>query len=59
MWSRVEIILTWSKICVLADIAIRNTDGDNPAVVAPTGLESKITGAKLYVPVVTLSKKMT
>ena len=29
----------------------------NPAIVAPTGLEFKITDTKLYVPVVTLSKE--
>ena len=35
----------------------RHAEGDNPAIVAPTGLEFKITGTKLYVPVVTLSKE--
>ena len=44
-----ELILTWSKNCVLADMALAN----NP----PTGLESKITDTKLYLPVVTLSKE--
>ena len=29
----------------------------HPAIVAPTGLEFKITDTKLYVPVVTLSKE--
>ena len=29
----------------------------NPNIVAPTGLEFKITDTKLYVPVVTLSKE--
>ena len=29
----------------------------NPAIVAPTGLEFKITDTKLYVPVVSLSKE--
>ena len=33
------------------------TEGDNPAIVAPTELEFKITDTKLYVPVVTLSKE--
>ena len=42
-------ILTWSKNCVLADMAAAN----NP----PTGLEFKKTDTKLYVPVVTLSKE--
>ena len=32
-------------------------DNDSPAIVAPTGLEFKITDLKLHVPVVTLSKK--
>ena len=35
----------------------RNADGNNPAIVAPTGLEFKTTDTKLYVPVVTLSKE--
>ena len=43
----VELILTWSKNCVLADMTVAN----NP----PTGLEFQITDTKLYVPVVTLS----
>ena len=30
---------------------------DPPAIVAPAGLEVKITGTNLYVPVVTLSKE--
>ena len=53
----VELILTWSKNCVLADTTTRDAEGDNPAIVAPTGLEFKITDTKLYVPVVTLSKE--
>ena len=44
-----ELILTWSKNCVLADMTATN----NP----PTGLEFQITDPKLYVPVVTLSKE--
>ena len=51
----VELILTWSKSCVLADMTVRDAEGDNPAIVAPTGLEFKIADTKLYVPVVTLS----
>ena len=35
----------------------RNAQGDNPAIVPPTGLEFKIADTKLYVPVVTLSKE--
>ena len=53
----VELILTWSKNCVLADMARRNAQGDNPAIVPPRELEFKITDTKLYVPVITLSKE--
>ena len=53
----VELILTWSKNCVLADMTVRDAQNNNPAIVAPTGLEFKITDTKLYVPVVTLSKE--
>ena len=45
----IELILTWSKNCVLADMTVAN----NP----PTGLEFQITDPKLFVPVVTLSKE--
>ena len=45
----VEIILTWTKNCVLADMTVAN----NP----PTGLQFQIKDTKLYVPVVTLSKE--
>ena len=53
----VELILTWSKNCVLADMTVRAAQGGNPAIVARTGLKFKITDTKLYVPVVTLSKE--
>ena len=53
----VELILTWSKICVLADMTKRNAQGNNPAIVPPRGLEFETTDTKLYVPVVTLSKE--
>ena len=53
----VELILTWSKNCVLADMTVRAAQGDNPAIAAPLGLEFQITDTKLYVPVVTLSKE--
>ena len=57
MWCR--IFLTWSKNCVLADMTVRavGNNNDPPAIVAPTGLEFKITDKKLYVPVVNLSKE--
>ena len=35
----------------------RDAEGDNLAIVAPTGLEFKIRDTKLYVPVVILSKE--
>ena len=35
----------------------RNAEGNNPAIVKPTGLEFEITDSKLYVPVITLSKE--
>ena len=44
----IELILTWSKNVVLADMTAAN----NP----PIGLEFQITDTKLYVPVATLSK---
>ena len=55
----VELILTWSKNCALADMTVRaaGNNNDPPAIVAPTGLEFQITDTKLYVPVVTLSKE--
>ena len=53
----VELILTSSKICVLADVTTRDAEGDKPAIVAPSGATSKITDTTLYVPVVTLSKE--
>ena len=53
--SEVELILTCSKNCVLADMTVN--PAANLAIVAPTRLEFKITDTKLYVPVVTLSKE--
>ena len=35
----------------------KNSQGNNPAIVPPTGLEFKIADTKLYVPVVALSKE--
>ena len=51
----VELILTWSKNCVLADMTV-NADADR-VIVAPSGATFKTTDTKLYVPVVTLSKE--
>ena len=45
----IELILTWSKNCVLANMI--------PAITAPTALEFQITEANMHVPVVTLSKE--
>ena len=55
----IELILTWSKNCFLADMTVRAAENDNnpPAIVAPTGLEFKIKDTKLYVSIVTLSKE--
>ena len=53
----IELILTSSKNCAFADMTVRATGNDPPAIVAPTGLEFQITGTKLCVPVVTLSKE--
>ena len=53
--SEVELILTWSKNCGLADLT-ENAVAD-PAIVAPTELKSEITNTILYVPVITLSKE--
>ena len=52
-----ELILTWSKNCVSADMTVRDAQNNNPGIVAPTVLEFKITDTKLYVPVVILSKE--
>ena len=52
--SQLELILTWSKNCVLAGMKVRAAQNNNPAVVAPAGLDFKITDTKLYVPVVIL-----
>ena len=53
----VELILTWSKNCVLGHITVRAEQGGNLAIAAPSGATFKITETKLYVPVVTLSKE--
>ena len=50
----VELILTWSKNCVLAYTTVNAT---HPAIVAPSGVTFKINDTKLHVSVVTLSKE--
>ena len=56
--SEINLILTWSKNCVLTSKAARDADPNvDPAVAAinnPTNATFKITDVKLYVPVVTL-----
>ena len=61
---KVELILTWSKktwyktwSCILADVTVKDGEGDNPPIIAPTGLEFKIADTKLYVPVISLSEE--
>ena len=53
----VELILTWSKNCVLADMTVRDAQGGNPAIVAPTELEFQITDTKFQF--LLYQKKMT
>ena len=55
--SEIELILIWTKKCVLGDMTGRDAGNNNdpPEIFAPTGLEFQITDTKLYVPVVTLS----
>ena len=53
----VELILTWWNNCVLADVTVWAAQRDNPAIVAPLGLEFQITDKKWYVSVVTFSKE--
>ena len=50
-----ELILTWSKNCVLADMSVNAVL--NPPFVSPSGATFQMTDTKLYVPVVTLSKE--
>ena len=50
----IELVLTWSKICVISSMerrAIKNTRRD----ISPTSATFQITDTKLYVPVITLS----
>ena len=56
---KVELILTCSKNCILADMTARDAGNneDLQQLFAPTGIEFQIKDTKLYVPVVTLSKE--
>ena len=51
----VELILTWSRNCVLANMTANAVA--NPTRIGPIQLTFEITDTKLYVPVVTLSKE--
>ena len=51
----VELILTWSKNCVLAYMTV--DAAANPAIVAPSGETVEIKDTKLYVSVAILSKE--
>ena len=55
----VELILTWSKNCVLADMTTKDAEVNNPAIVAPDVLTFEITDTKLYVQLLVYQKKMT
>ena len=52
---KIELILTWSKSCVLADMTEYVVA--NPEIIAPTESKFEITDTKLYVSVVTLPKE--
>ena len=53
----VELTLTLSKNCVLADMTTRTAEGAHLAIVDPSGATFKIKYKKMYVPVVPLSKQ--
>ena len=59
--SEINLILTWTKSCVLTSKATRNANLDvNPAIAAlnnPANVTFKITDTKLYETVLTLSTK--
>ena len=54
-----ELILRWSKNCVLADITVRaaGNNNDPPVIAVATGLEFQMTDTELYIPVVTMSNE--
>ena len=56
-----ELILRWSKNCVLADMTVRaaGNNNDPPVISVATGSEFQITDTELYIPVVTLSNETT
>ena len=54
--QEVELILAWSKNGVLADMTRKNVERTNAGIVRLLVLAFEITGTKLYVSVITLSK---
>ena len=52
----IELLLIWSKTCVLANMTVQaaGNDNDPPAIFAPTGLEFQITDTTFHVRLVTL-----
>ena len=54
----VELILTWSKNCILADMTVRDAEFDNQAIVAPTEVEFKITDTNYMFQLLVYQKKM-
>ena len=55
----VEIVLTWTKNCVLADMTRRNVQGDNPAIIPPRGLNFQITTQNCMFQLLLCQKRMT
>ena len=54
----IELISTWSINCVLADMTERDAEGDNPAIIALTGLRFKITDTNYMFQLLVYQKKM-
>ena len=57
----IELILTWSKNCALANmtVTVAGNHNDPPTVVALTRLEFEIADIKLHDLIITLSKEMS
>ena len=55
----VELVLTWSKNCVLVDMTEREAKGNNSAIFAPAGLEFKIRDTKFMFQLLLCQNKMT
>ena len=54
-----ELILTWSKNCVLVDMTRGHAQGNNPAIVPPAELEFKIKTLNCMFQLLLYQKKMT